>query len=206
MKKLHNIFLKHGCDKGTKHPYAKVYEKDMKKLKDEEINICEIGIFKGSSIEAWVDYFPNANIYGVDTFQRIKPEEIEILNHPRVHWLEADSLKAGVSMKARKAWGDVKFDYIIDDGMHTPEANAKTFENFIHLLKDDGVYYIEDTFPIDIMTMDEMNIDWIRQRSDSYNMLKMNQFLNSISSYKVTRHDMRKEAKTPDSYIFRIEK
>ena len=137
--KLNSIFIQNGCDKGTKHTYSKVYEKDMEKFRNEKINLCEIGIFKGASIASWLEYFPNATIYGVDTFQRINPEEIEVLQNPRVKWLIADSLKAGVGIKIQKEWGDVKFDFMIDDGLHTPEANALTFQNFSPFLKKCGI-------------------------------------------------------------------
>ena len=204
--KLNSIFIQNGCDKGTKHTYSKVYEKDMEKVRNEKINLCEIGIFKGASIAAWLDYFPNATIYGVDTFQRINPEDIEVLQNPRVKWLAADSLKAGVGIKIQKEWGDVKFDFMIDDGLHTPEANALTFQNFSPFLKEHGIYYVEDAWPLDIMTMDEMDIDWIKSRSDRYNMLKMNTFFSSIKDFKYKRFDLRKDRGIPDSYIFRVQK
>jgi len=31
-------------------------------------------------------------------------------------------MDAGLGMRMKKEWGDVKFDYIIDDGAHYPEA------------------------------------------------------------------------------------
>ena len=142
----------------------------------------------------------------MDTFQRINPEEIEVLQNPRVKWLIADSLKAGVGIKIQKEWGDVKFDFMIDDGLHTPEANALTFQNFSPFLKKCGIYYVEDAWPLDIMTMDEMNIDWIKNRSDRYNMLKMNTFFSSIEDFRYKRFDLRKDRGIPDSYIFRIQR
>ena len=37
-------------------------------------------------------------------------------------------------------------DIIIDDGMHEFKANTTLFENTKHLLKDNGIYVIEDFF------------------------------------------------------------
>ena len=56
------------------------------------------------------------------------------------------------------------------------------------------------------MTMDEMDIDWIKSRSDRYNMLKMNTFFSSIKDFKYKRFDLRKDRGIPDSYIFRMQK
>ena len=35
-------------------------------------------------------------------------------------------------------------DIIIDDGAHSPDAQIQTYENTKHLLKDGGLYIIED--------------------------------------------------------------
>ena len=35
-------------------------------------------------------------------------------------------------------------DIIIDDGAHNPDSQIKTYENTKHLLKDGGIYIIED--------------------------------------------------------------
>ena len=115
-------------------------------------------------------------------------------------------MKAGVEIKIKKEWGDIKFDFMIDDGLHTPEANALTFQNFSPFLKESGIYYVEDAWPLDIMTMDEMSLDWIKDRSDRYNMLKMNTFFSAIKDFKHERFDLRKDKGIPDSYIFRMQK
>ena len=91
MNKLKDLFALHGSDKASKHKYDIVYEKYMSHRRDEKINLLEIGVFKGDSIKVWLDYFPNATIYGVDIFVRIKPEDIKILTNPRVKWAKCDS-------------------------------------------------------------------------------------------------------------------
>ena len=37
-----------------------------------------------------------------------------------------------------------KFDLIVDDGLHTFEANINTFEELFPLLETDGLFFIED--------------------------------------------------------------
>ena len=60
---LKDIFVKYKCDKGIKHGYWKLYQDDFEKVRNKEIDILEIGTFKGESTNAWLEYFPNANIY-----------------------------------------------------------------------------------------------------------------------------------------------
>ena len=42
--------------------------------------------------------------------------------------------------------GDIKFDIILDDGLHNFEANICFFENSIGHLRNDGTYIIEDIY------------------------------------------------------------
>lgn len=202
---LKQIFTKYSCDK-EEHHYYKIYEKDFESRRKDPINILEIGIWKGTSHSSWVEYFPNAQIYGIDIFVRMLPEEVHILKHNRVHWLKADSTAPEIQKIIKEKWGNVKFDFIIDDGLHTPKANAKTFENLISLLKDDGIFYVEDVWPLDIMTQKEWNCHWIKKRPDRYSLELWNIFAKAIDGYKVTNIDLRESSKMLDSYIVKIQK
>ena len=73
---LKELFNKYGCDKSTKHGYDTVYQKLFEPLQDKEINILEVGIFKGASTSAFYEFFPKANIYALDIFVRTKAKLI----------------------------------------------------------------------------------------------------------------------------------
>ena len=88
MSEMRKLFDKYECDKGWKHEYEKVYEPDFEALKEQPINILDIGIWKGASMEAWLDYFPNATVYGIDIFTRVTPEEVPALSKHRTKWLQ----------------------------------------------------------------------------------------------------------------------
>lgn len=196
---LTEIFNKHNSDKSMKHMYHLVYEQHFDKIRHDELNILEVGIFKGESIKAWLEYFPNSTIYGVDIFERVRAENIEVLNHPRVKWAKCDSTISNVSK-----WDDVKFDIIIDDGLHTPDANAKTFNSFKHQLR--GMYFIEDVWPLDIMNKFELNHSWIKNNSE-YTIEKYKNFINKLNEFGTIEYfDLRKSTKQPDSYIIKIVK
>ena len=53
---LKEIFIKNKCDKATKHRYYELYQQDFDKFKNDQINILEIGTFKGESTQSWLDY------------------------------------------------------------------------------------------------------------------------------------------------------
>ena len=202
---LEHLFNKAGCDKSSKHHYHTVYEPEFDTLRNEPINILEVGVFKGDSIKAWLEFFPNATIYGIDIFKRVRPEEIEVLNQERVKWLRCDSTNIFVRDQIKKQWPRIRFDVIIDDGLHTPDANAKTLHNLYPLLKKNGKYYVEDVWPIDVMTMKEMEHWWIQKYPERYNILEMNKFTKELEGKQIKRFDLRSTSGHPDSYIIRVQ-
>ena len=68
------LFKKYSCEK-IWHSYNELYEADFEPLRKKQINILEVGTFRGESINVWLEYFNNANIYTIDTFERIAPEQ-----------------------------------------------------------------------------------------------------------------------------------
>lgn len=186
--------------------YVLEYEKYLQPLKDQPINLLEVGIWKGTSVSAFHDYLPNATIYGIDIFTRVSASDIPALKQDRVKWIKGDSTKEEIVGNIRKNWGDVKFDVIIDDGLHTPEANAKTFKNIIPFLASGGVFYIEDVWPLDIMTAEQWDHSWIKRNKDKYNMDKWRVFADAIRGFDIQKIDLREQSNMPDSYIYKITK
>lgn len=208
---LKDIFDKNNCDKGTvgrtAHHYHTVYENDFSPIKEEPINILEVGIWKGTSHKSWLEYFPNAQVYGIDIFTRIEAKEVDVLKEERMHWIKHNSTRASVKTAIKREWGeDLQFDIIIDDGKHTPDANTKTLKNLMEFLKEDGAYYVEDVFPLHIMTEEEKMLPYLLQRPDDYNLMEMNKFLTAIQDYNVETFDLREKTKKQDSFIYRLKK
>lgn len=142
---LRKCFDAHGCDRGKRHGYEKVYEPIFKPLREESLRILEIGVFRGAGIWSWLDYFPNARITGVDTFQRVPAERVEVLKHERVTHFELDT----TAKYAFIPLGSIveAFDIVIDDGCHKAESQARTYQNFRRCVKRGGRYFIEDVWP-----------------------------------------------------------
>ena len=213
MSELRRLFNKWNCDKGSKHNYEKCYEQFFEPLKDKEINILEVGIYKGHSLKVFKDYFPNAQIYGIDIFTRVNPNTISTLFNKNIHWAKCDSTDPSCASEITKSFGkDIKFDIIIDDGLHEPEANALTLKNLWPLLKSDGIYFVEDVWPLDEMsTQDIEDHVWLNQQPEIYSNEKYNLFLKQLENKHVERFDLRKPStsighvhEVGDSYIFKV--
>ena len=141
MKELTILANRYGSDKGTehgdKHNFTETYEKYFRRFKDKKINILEIGVNNGSSLKMWYDYFPNATIYGADindksefTNERVK---CVVLNQSKKEDLKEFAKNINIT-----------FDIIIDDGSHHISDQQLTFGCLFPLLKDNGIYVIED--------------------------------------------------------------
>ena len=205
MKSLLEVFEENGCEK-IPHEYHRVYGKDFESLRNEEINILEIGVFQGKSLRCWLDYFPNAKIYGIDTFERyaMSHDRFEDLrNNPRVVLKEADSRSES------SVFEDVQFDIIIDDGLHTPEANRLTFDKHIATLKDGGVYYIEDLLPIDFLSDEEIAHairKYLPYTESTQNREQYRRLINTISNYNFIQYDLRPHSNLVNSFLIKIMK
>ena len=138
MKSLKQILDEHGADKSSKHKYYEIYEPLFEENRDKPINFLEIGIWMGKGMEALLEYFPKANIYGIDIFSRMKPSDVPVLSHPRAHYAIGDSTDITTTSLIQKEFG-VEFDYILDDGAHWPKANMLTFRHCSPFLKDGGL-------------------------------------------------------------------
>lgn len=138
---LLECFDAHGCDKGTsRHRYDRFYEPIFAPVRLAPLRILEIGIFKGASVAAWIAYFPNAEVIGVDTFERVKPQDVPILRHQRVSWWKLDSTQQVPDIQP--------VDIVIDDGSHKPHAQLATLGHYRPLLKAAGRYFIEDVIDL----------------------------------------------------------
>ncbi|MBR19559.1 MAG: hypothetical protein CMA64_05385 [Euryarchaeota archaeon] len=194
--KMIELFEKHKCEK-IWHSYSELYEADFEPMRNKPIKILEVGTFRGESINVWLDYFPNAIIYTIDTFERVQPTDLPMLDNPRVHHAKLDSTSSECNEHFKNL--GMKFDFIIDDGLHTPEGQRLTFENLIEFT---DTYYIEDVWNLDKV---KMTHPWIKSHANDFTQEKWNKLLESIEKYTVTHHDWRSKKKQ-DSYILKVVK
>jgi autotransporter strand-loop-strand O-heptosyltransferase len=123
------------CDKSTYHEYDRIYPMFLEKWRNESINVFEIGIEYGKSMKIWENYFPFANIWGMDIENTY--------SSPRCNVFIGDQSKIE---DLRNISNKIPYcELIVDDGSHVPEHQLKTFNHlFTNVLKPGGVYIIED--------------------------------------------------------------
>ena len=115
--------------------YYGIYDMYFNSIKNNDISLLEIGVKKGESLRLWKDYFPNAEIWGVDINPPCKNEEEE-----RVNVVIGDQNEIETFNKI-----DKEFDVIIDDGSHVYNHMINSFCYTWSKLKLGGLYFIEDT-------------------------------------------------------------
>jgi len=148
------VMTKYGSDKGRAHNYTTVYSALFRGRYDQPLRIFELGLgtnspdvpstmgvfgVPGASLRGWRELFPHAFVYGADIdrgilFQedRIKTFYCDQLDRSSIRelWSHPD-LQAGV-------------DIIIEDGLHTFEANVSFLEESLDHLRPGGIYICED--------------------------------------------------------------
>lgn len=141
---LRHVFNCYGTDKSIRHGYHNVYQPIFRDYIDKPVSLLEVGILAGSSIQAWLDYFPEGNIYCIDNFPYGKVCDIPVLKNQRVHWLKISSTDPDLEEVLKHSWNGVMFDFIIDDARHTLWNNQATLDVLKKFLKAGGTYFIED--------------------------------------------------------------
>ncbi len=154
---LGDEFIRHGTGKqGTIHgaPYWDLYYEIFASARNSIESVFECGIgstnplykytmgpthIPGASLRAWRDFFPHAQIYGVD----IDPDVL--LSENRITTLQMDQTNPDSIASAWGNFGCGPVDVIVDDGLHEPHGSFTLFDHSIGNLKPlTGVYIIED--------------------------------------------------------------
>lgn len=154
MLQLKEINNKYKSDKGFGHNYIDFYESIFNPIKENELNILEIGVLFGNSLKLWSDYFINSKIYGIDDFSQpngheyynFKPvlsEDVarDLENFERVKLLIFDCVN---KTKIKENLDNSKFDIIIDDANHDLNQQKENYTNYHPYLTENGIYICED--------------------------------------------------------------
>ena len=126
-------------DKGTAHSYIEnYYHHRFNKIRLNKLNILEIGVSTGLSLEMWGEYFLNSKIIGVELDNiNYKP------SNDRIKLIIGD----GTDSKTFKNIENL--DIIIDDGSHIFTDQIFTYAILFERLNKGGIYIIEDVKDID---------------------------------------------------------
>lgn len=148
---LHEIGLKYGTDKAYSHEFTKVYENIFSEHRHKELKFLEVGIWVGSSLKMWEEYFTNAKIYGADKFT--EDERIDISKRyldGKHRDIKFDELKTKTFVVDQENVNELlrlpgDLDIIIEDGGHTMiQQQISLNVLFRKKLKSGGIYILED--------------------------------------------------------------
>ena len=178
------------------HDYESVYEPYFRDLKNKEIKMLEIGIYKGGSAKTFRDYFFKSKIYCIDIKQKCVNT---VVNEERIYPFKVDQ----GSREQLKALMDKigKVDIILDDGSHHMDHMQISFGFLFSYLNKGGIYIIEDvhtSYPYHQIPSKLGNLAAFRKRwnirKDFYNttyiMLKNYEIFGKIHSVYMTNKEM----------------
>ena len=145
---LTTLGKKHGTDKADGHIYTKIYDNLFSKIRKNKINLLEIGSGDlGSSHFMWKEYFENAEIYCIDPFHQVgdnqKSNLVELLEDAGIHVFKGNQL-SNDDLESFIQKHKVKFDIIIDDAAHMPDAIQNSLGYLFPYLNSGGLYIVED--------------------------------------------------------------
>lgn len=130
---LNDIGLKFNTDKSSRfHNYLDFYQEH---LPDQSFDgrLLEIGIMDGYSIQMWREFYPKAQIVGID----IMPKDHLKIPGATLLQLNATDITAMTELGF--------FDVVIDDGSHMSlEQQQAFFWFYFRQLNRGGAYVIED--------------------------------------------------------------
>ena len=164
------------------HGFSKFYKQKLEKIKNQKINILEIGSYAGASAAAFVKYLPESNIFCFD----INISNFEYKSK-KIHVFGIDVNNRKKTIKTLNMIVDQyqikEFDIIIDDGSHNLSDILITLKFFFKYLKNKGLYIIEDFKHPNYYSYNK-NINHILIDELFENFKKKNTFRSSIFTNK----------------------
>jgi SAM-dependent methyltransferase len=149
-----HVMTKYGSDKGRPNNYTALYSALFKERCDKPLRVFELGLgtnnpdapsnmgvfgAPGASLRGWRQLFPQALVYGADIDRRI------LFQEDRIKTFYCDQLDQS---SIRELWSHQELqdgaDIIIEDGLHTFEANVSFLEGSLEHLRPGGIYVVED--------------------------------------------------------------
>jgi hypothetical protein len=138
----------YGTDKSSEHHgYTRLYQRHFRTRRTAVRSVLEIGVggitsFEGfettaggQSLRMWRDYFPNAEIVGVDINEKDVPGA-------RVHFVRGDQSDSAFLQEVVRKYGP--FDVVIDDGSHIGRHIQASYAALWGAVTPGGMYVVED--------------------------------------------------------------
>lgn len=133
---------KYGTDKGQSshtyfgRSYLDIYHSYFAAERESFKTVFEIGVLRGESLRMWEEYFPKAEIWGLDINPAAASVKSAIIRVVTGSQTDPDAI-ACVAPKNN-------FDLVVDDGSHVVNHIVRTFELIWPRVNPGGFYCIED--------------------------------------------------------------
>ena len=121
--------------------YLPLYDKWLAPFRNDSVNLLEIGVQNGGSLEIWSQYFERAKVLiGCD----INPAVANLkYSDERIHVIP-HSATTPVAQTTVDTLAPDGFDVIVDDGSHRSLDTISNFLTYFPRLKAGGLYFVED--------------------------------------------------------------
>lgn len=133
-----------GTDKWGFHWYLQHYQRYFERLRLRKLNVLEVGVGGydhprrgGESLRMWKAYFPKAEIFGIDIYDK------RFLEEKRIKIFQGNQTDESFLREVVSRTGG--FDIVIDDGSHINQHVIRMFQILFPLLRNPGIYVVEDT-------------------------------------------------------------
>ena len=145
---LEELGRKHGTDKAH-GGYLRLYDLLLSHRRHVARKVLELGVGSpsamihvvgyqaGASLRMWAEYFPQADIYGLDN------DPATMVTGERIHTLVGSQAKL-FDLQCVAALAERPFDLIVDDASHLPEDQVFSALSLRPFMAHGGLYIIED--------------------------------------------------------------
>ena len=167
-KDLNYLFEHFNSDKGNKflnqyekpikitnkkiegHAYHKFYENYFSKIKNDDLDILEIGSFRGNAAAALFFYLPNSNITCLDLYP-----DLFLYKSKRIKNFYLDN-SSEIEIENKILMNSKKYDFVIEDAGHYYKDQIISLFKIFPKIKKNGIYVVEELdFPD---TRNDMNL------------------------------------------------
>jgi hypothetical protein len=129
-------------DKGTLHDYINgYYSNEFTNNRLNSLNIVEIGVRRGDSLNLLSKWFINSKITGIDNGYEMYKNDLDFVSTIPNTTLILDT---AYSDETINKFEDNSIDYLIDDGPHTIETQIISIQKWLKKVKKGGTLIIED--------------------------------------------------------------
>lgn len=138
----------YGTDKSSRHHnYTPIYQSHLAPIRRSARSVLEIGVggetsasnyaspAGGQSLRMWADYFPHAQIVGIDIYEK------DVVG-PRIAFERGDQSDPDFLRDLIRRYGP--FDLVVDDGSHIGRHIIASHSVLWNAVKPMGFYVIED--------------------------------------------------------------